>query len=263
MNNTEKLYSEISSRYGAIQRARGCFLYTRKGIRLTDLYQEGGRAILGWGGGSAFSMFKNTMNRGLTGSFDTDYSYRTEKAVSELLNSKRKIFFYYSKDQALKNALLISPSGTSFYKPWNLQNNLWQNVDVVVLEAPLPWAEPIFVVAAKVDLIRDVELILSKSERIPAALHSGITRSIYDLISAIKERQEKDWFLYDKIINKYFDRKGPYLYPKVPEEKYFDFVSHCLDCQLIISPLYNVPSIVPFGADIGNFSKLKNNPFEF
>ena len=54
----EDLFKELYNRYGAVTRARGCFLYTKKGVRLTDLYQEGGRAILGWEGGNAFTHLK-------------------------------------------------------------------------------------------------------------------------------------------------------------------------------------------------------------
>ena len=42
---SEEYYFEISKRFGAIKRARGTFFYTEKGIRLTDLYLENGRAV--------------------------------------------------------------------------------------------------------------------------------------------------------------------------------------------------------------------------
>ena len=83
--NKSELYNELYNRYGAVRRARGCFLYTKKGTRVTDLYQEGGRAILGWEGGNAFTMFKNVLSRGQTGSFiceDSPFS-RLQKAVSD------------------------------------------------------------------------------------------------------------------------------------------------------------------------------------
>ena len=82
------------------------------------------------------------------------------------------------------------------------------------------------------------------------------------MIDALKTRKETDWFIYDKVITKYWQRKGPYLFPKIPQEKYDDFVLHCLDCNLLINPDYNNASIVPFGADFGVFSNLKNHPFE-
>ena len=46
---TEEYYAEISKHFGNVKRARGNFLYTEKGIRVTDMYLEHGRAILGWG----------------------------------------------------------------------------------------------------------------------------------------------------------------------------------------------------------------------
>ena len=39
--NTKQLYKEIYNRFGFIKRARFCFLYTKKGIRLTDMFLEG------------------------------------------------------------------------------------------------------------------------------------------------------------------------------------------------------------------------------
>src|SRR5574344_996669 len=119
MINNNYLFSEIQKKYGTIQRARKCFLYTKTGARLTDLYQENGRAILGWEGGSAFTVLKNVLNRGLVGSFITEYEYQLTKAIEQLLNSKRKILIYTSYSFALKAALNISADNTNFYRPWN------------------------------------------------------------------------------------------------------------------------------------------------
>ena len=96
----------------------------------------------------------------------------------------------------------------------------------------------------------------------PYALQTALTRAIYNLIAELPLRTEKDWFIYDTILTKYWERKGPYLYPKISENKYDEFVKHCLDCNIVINPSYNEPSIVPFGADKGVFTKLKNNPYE-
>ncbi len=49
MTEIQNLANKIKNRYGTVKRARGSFLYTEKRIRLTDLFLEGGRAILGWG----------------------------------------------------------------------------------------------------------------------------------------------------------------------------------------------------------------------
>ena len=106
-------------------------------------------------------------------------------------------------------------------------------------------------------------LFIKDAVRLPFALEVAYTRSIYNLIKALQEREEKHWFIYDTFITKYWERRGPYLFPKVPADIYKDFVLHCLNCGLLISPDYNQPSIVPFGADRGVFTKLKNSPFNW
>jgi len=266
--NKSELFLELHKRYGAVRRARGCFLYTKKGVRVTDLYQEAGRAILGWEGGSAFTLLKNVISRGQTGSFICEDlpSYRLQKAVSELFSSDRKLIYFSSQKDALQTGLALFPEGCSIYRPWNSQNekiNL-ASIPALILAPPLPWAESNFILALdarKLEENPDALLLVRGAITLPFSLETAYTRSIYNLIKALQERQEKDWFIYDTVLTKYWDRQGPYLYPKVLQDKYKDFVLHCLDCGLVISPDYNQPSIVPFGADPGVFTKLKNSPF--
>ena len=104
-------------------------------------------------------------------------------------------------------------------------------------------------------------MFIRNAIKLPFVLEVAITRSIYNLIKALQERQEKDWFIYDPVLTKYWNGEGPYLFPTVPKDNYRDFALHCLDCGLVISPDYNQPSIVPFGADRGVLTKLKNSPF--
>lgn len=266
--NKSELFTELYKRYGAVRRARGCFLYTKKGVRLTDLYQEEGRAILGWEGGSAFTLFKNVLSRGQTGSFICEEApvSRLQKAVSELLAGDRIIFCFNSHKDAFEAGLSLFPDETSIYRPWNALNEKIKinQQAALILTPPLPWAESIFILAIdakKIEENPDKLLFIRNAIKLPFALEVAITRSIYNLIKALQEREEKDWFIYDPVITKYWRREGPYLFPKVPQDNYKDFALHCLDCGLVISPAYNQPSIVPFGADRGVFTKLKNSPF--
>lgn len=244
----EQLKKEIFSRYGAVTRARGCFLYTKKGVRLTDLYQAGGRAVLGWGGGDAFTKLKNVLNRGITGFFITEYDNQIEKAVSELLQSKRHVIFTYR-----------APDFVPLWEPWN--ENLPElseldKINAISIKPPLPWTDSLYLICVKDDF--DDGKILGRID-LPSPIIAALTRSIYDLIGAIKEREEKNWFIYDQVLAKFFERKGPYLYPKVPSGNYDDFVLLCLDNGIVINPDCNEHSIVPFGADRGVFTKLKND----
>lgn len=258
-----KLADEIYSRYGTVTRARNCFLYTKKGVRLTDLFQENGRAILGWDGKNAFTYFKNFLSRAQVGSFVCEDSSRVEKAISSLLASERKIFYFSSKKEALTAALKHSPENTSMYKPWKEGCN-WSTVDSVIIEPPLPWTNTVYILAVLNTNQKEVSKEQPEnSVTIPFAMEAAIARSIYNLIEALQVRQEKDWFIYDTVLTKYWTRKGPYLEPKIPQEKYDDFVIHCLNLGIVINPDYNSPSIVPFGADRGVFTQLKNSPFDF
>lgn len=258
MTKIEQLAEKIFEKYGNIKRARGPYLYTEKGVRLLDLFQENGRAILGWGGSSAFTMLKNSLNRGFTGSFKTSSFYRLQKSVSELLSGERKVFVYYKKEDAEKVSRDFFGKDAAEYKPWAENLSEVINSDAVIFEPCLPWTEGIFLLAVKAEYAKDVP-----HEKIPAPLEEAVTRSVYNLISAIQYRSEKDWFIYDQILTKYWLRKGPYLFPKVPESKYEAFTDHCLSLGICINPEYKAVSIVPFGADKGALNVLKKNPFEF
>lgn len=260
-----ELYLEFYKRFGPVNRAKKCFLYTKKGIRVTDLFQENGRAILGWGGDSAFTHLKNFLNKGITGGFICEEHSKVEKAVSVLLNSKRKVLFYPTKMEALKAGLLFSANKTSVWKPWTQNDIDWEQTDSVVLAPPLPWTDNFYILAINESIWNEkaeIQKLIPLQTKVAYPIQVGIARAIYNMIDALKTRKETDWFIYDKVITKYWQRKGPYLFPKIPQEKYDDFVLHCLDCNLLINPDYNNASIVPFGADFGVFSNLKNHPFE-
>lgn len=262
--NKKSFYEKIYNSYGFITRARRTFLYTKKSIRLTDMYLEDGRAILGWEGGSAFTFFKNYLSKGLAGSFICEDQSRLTKAIEKLLFSDRTIFAFATKQDALKAGLFYAPQNTSVYKPWNTESINWSDVDSVIITPPLPWTDTVYLLAVKNDAVQtNSQECPVKQISIPFTMQAAITKAIYNLIKELQFREEKDWFIYDTVLTKYWTRKGPYLYPKMPENKYDDFIEHCLNCNLVINPDYNAPSIVPFGADKGVFTKLKNNPFNY
>ena len=224
-------------------------MYTQKNVRLTDLNQEGGRAILGWDS-SAYTVFKNTLSKGLAGSFETAHFARLQKALSELLKSERKIILFSSKRAAMEAALLLDANSASVYKPFIGVD--YSAVKNVIVAPPLPWTNNFWVLAASGGL----DPAILPSEKFPPALLAAAARSVYDLIAALKVRQEKDFFIYDKILTKFFERRSCWLRPKVPQEKYDDFVLACLDAGVAINPDYNADSIVPYGADKGVLKKM-------
>ena len=84
MNEPLNLLEEITKRYGAIKRARGCFLYTQSGTRITDLWLDGGRAVLGWGAGKSRLYFKNSIDRGFFGIYGSKFPQALGKALRSI-----------------------------------------------------------------------------------------------------------------------------------------------------------------------------------
>ncbi|MBQ3800624.1 MAG: hypothetical protein II837_10045 [Treponema sp.] len=255
MSRTGFLAYKLDARYGNVKRARGPFLYTEKGVRLTDLYAEGGRAILGWGGSPAVTALKDVLSRGITGSYKTDWDYRMDKALSDLLGFKAVCYAFGSYTAASE----FLDERPDVWKPWSGRS--YAESRAVIVAPPFPMADGITLMAVRKEL--DFSCPPSSSIRIPAPLQAAFSRSIYDVIKAEKERQEKDFFIYDSVLTRYWTRKGPWLTPKVPEASYEAFVLHCLDCELVISPFYDTDSIVPYGVDKGVFRKLERKPFSF
>ena len=110
------LKNEIKKRYGNVKRARGIYLYTEKGVRLTDCYLDGGRGILGHGGGKAKTAFKDCFERGANGFYDSGLLPAFEKSVKKLLPAEyTEIRLYSEKTAAMLGETSFSLDGGSFF----------------------------------------------------------------------------------------------------------------------------------------------------
>ncbi len=307
MKTTQYWYcAEFEEKHGTVQRARGCYLYTRSGRRVVDMYQEAGRAILGWGNSRATTVFKNIMSRGLTGTFPTDYGHQLERAVKALLPEYDQVRWYnslFSAQTALAQYFnfwteiplgehpLLDASESLFMEDHDLALDSWllrkgvprwrpwldeawftsaQDISPQVMEIneraqtaivvvpPLPWVRTYYLVA----FTELEDRFIPPSDVLLPPVMASTARAIYDLIAEIPNRSEKDWCRFDFVVKKYWDRRGPYLLPRLPQSRYREFFLHCLDCGIFISPNYRIPSIIPFGANEGDFTRLRRNPFE-
>jgi hypothetical protein len=87
----------------AIRRARDFRLYAEGGLRFLDLWQYGGRAILGHTPPSVLRELKNTAERGLFAPFPSPLEGRFLKALARLFPNR--VFRLYAGDAALAQAL--------------------------------------------------------------------------------------------------------------------------------------------------------------
>lgn len=287
MNQGEAwLSGELAKRYGFVRRARGCYLYTEKGVRLTDCFLDGGRALLGWDGGKARTAFKDTLERGATGSYDAGMTSRAVTAVKKLLPAEYSIIRFYSRERArlidLKSAFSFTAKGapvqlskavtvlpfldiTATTQPKVTGYDSVTVVhpetgafasqpDVVRLVAPFPWAGAPDVYAFRAPLFEDGAL--PESDVMPSALLAAFARAFADLKLALGERTEADFASFTRQLSSAFERKACYLYPKVTREAYPAFVLACLDRGVVISPDYDQPSVVPYKANAGDLKKI-------
>ena len=311
------LKDEIKKRYGNVKRARGIYLYTEKSVRLTDCFLDGGRAILGHGGGKAKTAFKDCFERGANGFYDSGLLPAFEKAVKQLLPSNFTTIRLYTEktaaplegisyslessrekaDAALKQTSFSLESSrekadaaleqTRFslesarekaepvlWRPWleisgksteqptgYPKIQILHNVDgdfptIVKIVPPFPYATELCVYAFSTVCGEEMLQNLPKNDIVPAPLLAAFTRGFCDLKIALGTYTENDFKANSKVFEPFFIRNQCYLFPKISEEKYKDFVLKCLDIGIVISPDYNVPSIMPWRANPGDLKKI-------
>ncbi len=267
-------FNEIKKRYGNVNRARGVYLYTEKGVRLVDMYLDAGRSIMGRGNGSGKSMlmFKNAIAKGLTSNFESGRKHRATKAILASLKGFSSVAFFSSKEScafAFCKALALDFNFEDIHATsmdsWAYKNNIpiWKPWQDESSDNKLCYVVPPFL------LSQNVHIVVTKGSveipcvdiNIASCTFEGLARSFYDFEKEKPNRSESDFCIFDEVLGDYFERKSCYLFPKVAEKDYKDFVLHCIDKGLLLTPYYNVPSIVPFTVNAGDLKKLTQSPF--
>lgn len=280
------LKNEIKKRYGNVKRARGIYLYTEKSVRLTDCFLDGGRGILGHGGGKAKTAFKDCFERGANGFYDSGLLPAFEKSVKKLLPAEyTEIRLYSEKTAAMLGGTSVSLDGASekanpvLWRPWldfagkiTEQPTGYPKIQVVYnvtgdfpaivkIVPPFTYATDICVYAFSEKFYKNLAE-LPQNDVVPSPLLAAYTRSFYDLLNSFSLFTEKDFKANSKALEPFFTRNQCYLFPKISEEKYKDFVLKCLDAGIVISPDYNEPSIMPWRANPGDIKKISKITLE-
>lgn len=322
-----ELAAEIQKRYGFVRRARGCYLYTEKNVRLTDCFLDGGRALLGWDGGKARTVFKDTLERGANGSYCGGYESRLATAVRHLLPSEyTEIRWYYDSPCAVREGAAYCASlgannarfGAVLWRPWldicataepkptryheiTITHPGAEHPDVIKLVPPFPWATTLSIYAFR-DCATQTTSAQSgaqetqtgtaqqavpqmrtgaqtqdssaqaganaaklgqadtqtprASDVVPAPLLAAYARAFCDLKTALGTYGENDFKQFSAQLSPLFDRRACWLFPKIPRDRYDDFVLRCLDEKIVVSPDYAIPSIIPWRANKGDIKRI-------
>jgi hypothetical protein len=263
-----------------VLRARDFHLYLEGGRRITDLWQIGGRAVLGHKPPQVIKEQKNTAERGLFAPFPHHSESRFLKALAQLFplfkNGKKNCFRLYNSEKYLEKALHTAgfsspePILTPMFpgpKDNESQLLLWRpflgtEINRPLLIPVLPWAfSPIVLV-----LEETLDERFAPGDLLPPVILAAGARAIYDLIAIGDNGGRPEYYKIKKALakGKMWQRQGIYLYRKSSDHEgdtvaHNDWPSlwkHFLEQGFLLPPSPKEPLILPGILSPGEEAKL-------
>jgi len=265
-----------------VLRARGWRLYTGKG-RLVDLWQYGGRAILGHNPPGLLRAFKNSAERGLYAPYPHFAEGRFHKALSTLLPGR--VFRIYENEASRANALAgaglgeaqrsFTLGGTTIAGPvlWRPfldaeTQTAFRSTTILLPVLPCPFPGAPAVLALAMQNAADTAEKIPPSQILSPITLAAATRCIYDLL-AVPARGSPRFPKIDKALknNKTWKRQGIYLIYKdvineqgqAAKESYNDYTAlftRFLEAGFLLPPTPEDPAILPGELSPGEEAKL-------
>ena len=238
-----------------VLRARDFHLYLEGGRRLTDLWQSGGRAILGHKPPQVLKEMKNAAERGLFTPFPHPMEGRFIRALSRLFPG-RVFRLYQGEDslcRALRTAGLSPPAGAepALWRPFTNAPPAGS-----LLLPVLPWPLAPLVLAAD----KSLEPRLPPGDLIAPVLLAAAARAVYDLIAA-PDRGEVRYPKVEKALahkDCAWKQEGIYLRYRetVAREAWAELWKRFLEAGFLLPPRREDPLILPGTMSPGEEAKL-------
>lgn len=290
-----KTVENEGARLPPIRRMRGWRLYAEDGSRYLDLRLLDNRGFLGAKGRFACTRAKNGVDLGLLKAAPSTHEERLEKALMEAFPTLSALRFFRNEERALAALTLRSGRPVARESLWDplrradpeskadlgagasaamerffLGSEERSKIDSFPIRLiPLPCPEPF---GPAVLGFRDA----SEAESVPGDEISPIQpftalRAWFDfrelftpLAGGRRERSgegkpsytELWWARADKRLSRCFERRGPYLYARCPKAEWPAFRARALAVGCVLTPEWELPSIVPGDFDDGEVKKL-------
>lgn len=257
-----------------ISRARAYRLYDYRGNRIIDMYQNNGHALLGHRSDKLTTVMKNVISRGLIFDMPSIYSKRLEKLVSGLFQDFNSIRIYSSINYALEAAsayLGESIDIDRIYDPAVQQQT--EITDIPSLTYWRPFLAPacekqIFKARLLIPVLpfsigggpqilcfrEKIEEAFMPSSVIAPFLLAGIIRSIAD----IKKYRKPEWNLEQYIDKSQWNINTIYISAKFNKNQYNRVFQHFLSHNVLLSPVYPGPSILPAELSLNEIKKIQH-----
>jgi hypothetical protein len=244
-----------------IHRARGWRLYAKDGSRIVDLWQYGGRALLGHTPPGLLRALKNSAERGLFAPFPHFAEERLRKALAALLPGRR--FRFYSGgdslDAALAAAAQLSGCAGELWRPFLEQPS--GPLFIPVLPFPFPGAPAVLALALELDTAPELP-----AETVSPTALAAAARCVWDLIAASPGRGKPCFPKLDAVLSRdsagsrNWRRQGIYLsYSAGPDSgngNYPVLFRRFLDNGFLLPPSPSGPAILPGELSPGEEAKL-------
>jgi hypothetical protein len=251
-----------------IGRARGYRLYALCGRRFVDLWQYGGRALLGHTPPGLLKTLKNAASRGLFAPLPHPARMRLEKALKKLFPGCS--FRIYRDRAALLAALKstdpvftgagrsVAAQGPALWRPfWDEDAPLaFGDAPAVFVPAlPLPWMNAPEILVLK----RTAEGAAGESpgawDPVSPLFLSALARAVYELIAASQSRLPLNLKKYSRDFP-LWKRRGIYLLFNGETGLYESLFTCFLDRGFLLPPNPALPAILPPGLSPGEESAL-------
>jgi len=256
----------------AIRRARGYRLYAHDGRRYLDLWQQGGRAILGHRAGRVTTVLKNVISTGLVADLPSVYTRRLERTLTAFFRGYPTFRLTGSLAAALELASeflghrvcaadIRDPLGGAGQAAPEAE----QGVPELALWRPLCPASlsprvllprvPFAAAGAPVPVGFDGEAPpgFPVSEPLSPTLLAGTLRSLHDL----KRYSPPEWFREALLAGAAgWEQRGLYVRPSFPGHRYPEVFAAFLGEQVLLNPFFPEASILPSEASPGELKKM-------
>jgi hypothetical protein len=246
-----------------IRRARLWRLYAEdraagRPWRFLDLWMDDGRSLLGAKGSGLGAMAKAAIDVGLTRPFPSVREARLERELLRRYPEYASLRLFRDEGRALAAAAAFLAPGEllpvlrpfSEFLPEPPSGAARPRLAMPRLPCPAALAPAVllFREAAEAESLRGdliAPLALACAHRALAELD----RFRFDYAEAL-------WKKTDRRLSPFFERRGPYLYPRADEAGYEAFFRAALSAGVLLSPCLELPSIIPGDFDDGELSKL-------
>jgi hypothetical protein len=247
-----------------VLRARDFYLYL-EGRRISDLWQIGGKAVLGHKPPQLIKELKNSAERGLFAPFPHHSEYRCSKALSKIFpssdNGQKYNFRLYNSEKSLEKALQTAGLSGAEAEP-TIWRPFMENKITSLLIPILPWAfSPIVLV-----LDESLDKRFAPGDLLPPVILATGARAIYDLIAVGENGGRPEYNKINKALAKgsAWQRQGIYLYRKpanheedsVAHNNWPDLWKHFLEQGFLLPPSPKEPLILPGIISPGEEAKL-------